>query len=581
MSSDSRYLIGIDLGTTNTALSYLDKQEELPQVKVLKIPQIIAPGEVDSLETLPSFLYLLDQSKASTFSMGEEKDICVGAYAKKIAGEQASKVVASAKSWLCAPGQDPSADILPPIEDAERKISPVDTMTHYLEHLAQAWNDTVADNPAEFIQEQNVILTVPASFNTLARELTVMAAEAAGLQVTLLEEPQAAFYSWIYENQEQWRDLLDEGESILVIDIGGGTTDFSLIGVENNDGNMGLKRIAVGNHLLLGGDNMDYTLAYFLQQKLKTRLNSRQFTALVHQCRSAKEKLLSEEAPELVSISILGTGSSLIGGSLKTELTQEEVQQFVIQAFLPDCEINAEVQNQVKSGLRSFGLNFESDAAISRHLAAFLRENDTLPKTVLFNGGVTKASQLRERFSKLIENWSGQEVQVLADSNPDLAVSKGAAWFAHVKQGNSIRIKAGSAFSYYIGLESSMPAIPGFTPPIDAICVIPESTEDGTSFTVPMDGLALLLGEDSQFRFFSSNKRKDDQLGSIVQDADLELEELPALHKFLQSIDGDSQLIPISLKSVFTEIGTVQVWAQEKDGEQNWRLEFDLEGEAE
>ena len=581
MSENKRYMIGIDLGTTNSALAYVDTQDPDKNIQILKVRQIIAPGEIDALESLPSFLYLPDDNSVNSgkfnFDGQEDNSYCVGAYARKIASDQASRVISSAKSWLCSAGQDPTSDFLPAIDDAEKKLSPLEAMTRYLQHLKNAWNNQVATSPEEYIDKQEVILTVPASFNALARELTVMAAEACGIYPNLLEEPQAAFYSWIKENENNWREKVSADSSILVVDIGGGTTDFSLIGVDNQDGNMELQRLAVGNHLLLGGDNMDFTLAYAMQQKLGKRLNARQFSSLVHQCRQAKERILGEEALERIDITVLGTGSSLIGGSLKTELTQEEVDQFIIQAFLPDCELDAEVQHQQRSGLRSFGLNFESDAAISRHLAEFIKTNDKMPKTVLFNGGVTKAKQLRQRVSSIINSWTGEEVDVLADSNPDLAVAKGAAWYAFVRQGNSIRIKAGSALSYYVGLESSMPAMPGFAPPVDAICVIPQGAEDGTSFDIPIDDLALLVGEDSQFRFFCTNNRSEDELGSIVQDADLELEELPALHKNL-SLEADEapRLIPINMKAIFTEIGTVQVWGEAKSTDQKWRLEFDL-----
>ena len=585
MPADKRYMIGIDLGTTNSALAYVDSQDPDKKIQLLQIPQLIAPGESDSIDTLPSFLYLPDSTaiESGRFSFTDElsKEFCVGSYARKVAGEQPSRVISSAKSWLCSPGHDPSSEFLPAIDDAEKKMSPVNAMTNYLKHLKFAWNSSVANSPEEFIENQEVVLTVPASFNALARELTVMAAEACGIFPNLLEEPQAAFYSWIHENEESWREKITANSSILVVDIGGGTTDFSLIGVNDNDGNMELQRLAVGNHLLLGGDNMDFTLAFALQQKLGKRLNSRQFSALVHQCRQAKEKILGQNAPESIDITILGSGSSLIGGSMKTELSSAEVDQFIIQAFLPDCSIDEKATRNQRSGLRSFGLNFESDAAISRHLAEFLNGKE-LPKTVLYNGGVTNAHQLRERLSSLISSWAEERVEVLADSNPDLAVAKGDAWYAYVRQGNSIRIKAGSALSYYVGLESSMPAMPGFDPPVDAICVIPQGTEDGTSYQIPIDDLALLIGEDSQFRFFCSNERPDDAMGSVVQDADFELQELPALHKNLSSGEDEApRLIPINMTAVFTEIGTVQIWGEEKSGEGRWRLEFDLSSQGE
>ena len=584
MSSEtqSRYIIGIDLGTTNSSLSYVDTHADEPTVQLLKIPQIIAPGEIEALDSLPSFLYLADENTSASGQLKmpwqEDASICAGLHARKIASSQPSRVASSAKSWLCTPGQDPTAEYLPADEQAERKVSPVDALSIYLRHLSAAWNEQMDES----IDSQDLILTVPASFNALARELTVLAAEEAGLNPILLEEPQAAFYSWIRENEANWRELVEEDSNILVVDIGGGTTDFSLIGINNEGGNMNLQRAAVGNHLLLGGDNMDFTLAYAMQQKLRTRLNTRQFTSLVHICRQAKETLLSADAPEQVDITVLGAGSSLIGGTLKTTLNQEEVDRYILQGFLPECALEDKAQNDARSGLRSFGLNFESDAAISRHLAEFITKNcpDNTPSTILFNGGVTRATQLRERLGKILASWSGKEISVLSGTDPDLAVAGGAAWYGYVRRGNSIRIKAGSALSYYIGLESNMPAVPGFAPPVDAICVIPAGTEDGTTLPVPVEDLALLIGEDSQFRFFCSNDRKEDQLGSIVMDADLDLSELPALHKNLKvsdEQDSASRLVPVELEAIFTEIGTVQVWGKEKQGEGKWRLEFDLQ----
>ena len=584
MSSEtqSRYIIGIDLGTTNSSLSYVDTHADEPTVQLLKIPQIIAPGEIEALDSLPSFLYLADENTSASGQLKmpwqEDASICAGLHARKIASSQPSRVASSAKSWLCTPGQDPTAEYLPADEQAERKVSPVDALSIYLRHLSAAWNEQMDES----IDSQDLILTVPASFNALARELTVLAAEEAGLNPILLEEPQAAFYIWIRENEANWRELVEEDSNILVVDIGGGTTDFSLIGINNEGGNMNLQRAAVGNHLLLGGDNMDFTLAYAMQQKLRTRLNTRQFTSLVHICRQAKETLLSADAPEQVDITVLGAGSSLIGGTLKTTLNQEEVDRYILQGFLPECALEDKAQNDARSGLRSFGLNFESDAAISRHLAEFITKNcpDNTPSTILFNGGVTRATQLRERLGKILASWSGKEISVLSGTDPDLAVAGGAAWYGYVRRGNSIRIKAGSALSYYIGLESNMPAVPGFAPPVDAICVIPAGTEDGTTLPVPVEDLALLIGEDSQFRFFCSNDRKEDQLGSIVMDADLDLSELPALHKNLKvsdEQDSASRLVPVELEAIFTEIGTVQVWGKEKQGEGKWRLEFDLQ----
>lgn len=594
--SESRYIIGIDLGTTNSTIAYVDTQSDNPESKTLAIPQIIAPGETARETSLPSFLFLPELSTVSPGSLNlpwsdTNEDSTVGVYARKLGSTQPGRVVSSAKSWLCSENVDRMAAILPNGADEERKISPVEASAKYLKHIASAWdNEFAKEDPDAAIANQQVILTVPASFDAVARELTVMAADEAGLNATLLEEPQAAFYNWLHEHEDSWREKVEAGSNILVCDIGGGTSDFSLIGVEDEDGDLTLKRLAVGNHILLGGDNMDITLAYAVQQKLKQRLNPKQMAALIHQCRQAKERLCSDPEAEAEKITILGSGSSLIGGTLSSELTRNEISTLLLDGFTPKCEFGVETNKDVRSGLRSFGLNYESDTALTKHLSEFLSthapldENGEriLPAAVLFNGGVSKADLLRDRISSVLNSWKGEEAGILTGIDPDLAVARGAAWYGYVKRGNSIRIKSGSARSYYIGIESSMPAVPGFPPPMDALCVIPFGTENGTSLDVPMENLGLVIGESCQFRFFSSNSRQDDQLGALLDEFKIdELTELPPMTTMLTDDSGNSgNIAAVKLSTEFTEIGTIKLWFNEVGTERRWKLEFDL-GEEE
>lgn len=595
--SESRYIIGIDLGTTNSTVAYVDTQDETPNSQSFKIPQIIAPGEIEASESLPSFLFLPEMSTLGPGSLNlpwnsENAETAVGAYAKKVSSTQPGRVVSSAKSWLCSDNVDRMSAILPAGSQDERKVSPVEACAEYLKHIAAAWDNAIASENEELkIANQQVILTVPASFDAAARELTVLAAEEAGLNITLLEEPQAAFYNWLHEHEDSWRDKVEAGSSILVCDVGGGTTDFSLIGVDDEDGDLSLNRIAVGNHILLGGDNMDITLAYAIQQKLKTRLNPKQMAGLIHSCRQAKEKLCTDPEAQAEKITVLGSGSSLIGGTLSSELTRDEINSLLLDGFTPECEFGVETNKDVRAGLRTFGLSYATDTALTRHLSEFLMKHapknedgsSKLPSAVLFNGGVSKADLLRERIYNVLNSWSEAETEVITGIDPDLAVARGAAWYGFVRRGNSIRIKSGSAHSYYIGIESSMPAVPGFPPPMDALCVVPFGTEDGSSFEVPMENLGLIIGESCQFRFFSSTERQEDQLGILLDEFSLDgLNEMAPMTAMLTDESGESgNIASVRLESELTEIGTLKLWFNEIDSERRWRLEFNLGEESE
>jgi len=590
--STSPYIIGIDLGTTNSTIAYVDTRDENAQSQTLAIPQIIAPGEIATSESLPSYIFLPEMSTQAPGSLNlpwntTDVDCTAGQYARKLGSTQPGRVVSSAKSWLCSESIDRMAAVLPAGSQDTRKISPLEASSAYLQHLADAWDyQMAADDDDLKMANQQVVLTVPASFDAIARELTVLAAEEAGLNVTLLEEPQAAFYNWLHEHEDHWRDQVEANSSILVCDIGGGTSDFSLIGVEDSDGDLGLKRIAVGDHILLGGDNMDMTLAYAIQQKLGKRLNPKQMSALIHSCRAAKEKLCSDPQAQTEKITILGSGSSLIGGTMSSELTRDEISTLLLEGFTPACDFGSEVNKNPRAGLRSFGLNYASDTALTHHLASFLRKHSPrdengetiLPSAILFNGGVSKADLLRQRICTVLNEWKGNEAKVLTGIDPDLAVARGAAWYGYVTRGNSIRIKSGSAHSYYIGIESSMPAVPGFPPPMDALCVIPFGMEDGTSHDIELDNLGLVIGESCEFRFFCSNERAEDQTGTMLDEFSLDpLSEMPPMTAMLTDESGNTgNMVAVNLKAELTEIGTVKLWFHEIDGDRRWRLEFNL-----
>ena len=603
--SSSRFCVGIDLGTTNSVLSYVDTQSDNPIPQTLSIPQLVAPGEIASLPSLPSFIYLPEDGeidlkllKLPWQKSGE--NIAVGSFALDMSAKSPDKVVSSSKSWLCCDKIDRHSPCLPVCPEGEnmRQISPVEAATLILDHLKQAWNHLMASKDASNrLENQEVIITVPASFDAIARDLTVEAANALDLHFTLLEEPQAAFYSWLAHNQESWRKQVEDGDVVLVCDIGGGTSDFSLIAVMGEEGDLTLQRLAVGDHTLLGGDNMDLTLAYTISTKLKKErgisLNQRQFAALTHSCRKAKEAFGSGNTDDQELV-ILGTGSGLVGGTITTKISYDDLKNAILDGFFPSCAISDKPSIFRHSGLRTMSLDYAADPAFTRHLASFLERhsfhddngNTLLPGVVLFNGGVTKPALFRDRIVETIQSWHGEnaaEVVVLQQDDSDQAVAMGAAWYSYVKRIGGIRIKAGSPRSYYIGVESSMPAIPGMEPPLEALCVVNFGLEEGSSVTIDAQGLALVVGEPTEFRFFSSTVRHDDKIGDRIDANDCpDLVELPSLQVMLTRSEEDSSvnLIPVKLRTDLTDIGTLQLWCEEIKGENSWKLEFDIRSDS-
>lgn len=582
--------LGIDLGTTNCALAVA--RADAPPT-AFQIPQVVGPGEVAARPTLPSFLLLAAADevdpKALALPWAESSRACVGAFAATRGAELPHRLVASAKSWLCSPMIDRNAAVLPwrgaraePEHGDGERVSPVNASARYLAHLRAAWDHHHPDEPAD---ELECVLTVPASFDAVARELTVAAARQAGLdRLTLLEEPLAAFYAYLAAHPA-WRQEISPGDVVLVCDVGGGTTDFSLIEVTESDGELGLSRIAVGDHLLLGGDNMDLALAAAVARDLAAQgktLDAWQQRALTQACRRAKEALLSPSGPDTLPLSIPSRGSRLLGGTLRAELSRELVQRQLLDGFFPTVSLDAKVARRAGVGLREVGLPYAHDPAITRHLAELLSRH-RLPTKVLFNGGVMKAPALRTRVREVLHGFGAHEVGELTSSELDLAVALGAAAYGQLRArlragGKGLRIRSATARAYYIGIESSMPAIPGFPPPVRALCVAPQGLEEGESLELPDDELGLIVGEPVSFRFYSSSTRKDDAAGALIDGDDPELVELDPVEQTVPPGAGRSagELVPVRLSAHVTELGTLELWCTSRDREERYRLEYSV-----
>ena len=571
----SRYVIGIDLGTTNSALAYVDTDAgEHAAIQMLAVPQVMAPGEVAERKVLASFCYLAadEELKAPLLDLpwAKSRRFIVGEFARNHGALVPSRLVSSAKSWLCHPDLDRRAPILPwASPDDVEHLSPVEASARYLAHLREAWD---AAHPEAPFEEQDVLVTVPASFDAAARDLTVEACRLARLEkMTLLEEPQAAFYSWLAKSGDAWRRKLTAGDLVLVCDIGGGTTDFSLIAVRDEGGTLALERVAVGDHILLGGDNMDLALAMMLKQKLG-ELDTWQMRSLVVSVRQAKETLLAENAPESAPVTILGRGSKVIGGSIKTELVRADVQKLLVDGFFPPVGADARPNRARRTGLQEFGLPYAPDAAITKHLARFVGEQGARPTALLFNGGVVKGAALRERIMEVLGSW-GTQPRLLEGTDYDLAVAHGAAYYGLVRRGRGVRIRGGTARAYYIGIESAQPAVPGFEPPLRALCVAPRGMEEGTSASAGQTQFSLVVGEPVEFRFFTSSVRQGDQVGTMLEETTPEMEEAQPVRATLDGTPGQS--VPVTMESRVTEVGTLELWLVSKDG-RRWKLEYNV-----
>jgi hypothetical protein len=596
--SDPAYIIGIDLGTTNSVVAYTEAQfrkGEKAEIRVLEIPQLTDAGVVEQQPLLPSFILLPSPHDVPPDGLklpwSDTRTMAVGQFAKERGAELPQKLIASSKSWLCHTWVDRNKPILPwEGPDDLTKLSPVAAAAEILKHIRDAWNYTMArEDESLRIEHQEVLLTVPASFDAVARDLTVKAAEMAGLtRITLLEEPQAAFYAWIEASNDQWRENIEKGDLVLVFDVGGGTSDFSLIEVDEENGELALKRIAVGDHLLVGGDNMDLTLAYAASRKLsgKKSPDAWQMRSLWHACRKAKEVLLSDPEARDYTVTVLGRGSKLIGGTRKAVLERDMVQKILLEGFFPECGLDAVPQVKQKSGIQEVGLAYESDPAITRHLAHFLSRQQPddngrrrLPTAILFNGGVMKAEVLRNHLVQILSSWTDTDadraLREIATADFDLSVARGAAYYGLVRKGEGIRIRGGLNKAYYIGVAASLPAVPGMPVPIKALCVAPFGMEEGTEGSLPDQEFILVVGEPVKFDFLGSSVRIDDTMGQVIEEWEDDIEEITTMETTLDGETGTA--IPVILEIRVTEIGTLEIWCVSKlEPSRRWKLEFNV-----
>ncbi|MBI3410373.1 MAG: Hsp70 family protein [Planctomycetes bacterium] len=601
--TQARFVVGIDLGTTNCALAYFDTGAgEAPPLQHLMIPQIVQPGVVEERPLLPSFLYLPGPNEQPAGSLNlpwaTGRDYCVGEFARVFGSQVPTRLVSSAKSWLCHGGVDRRQPLLPwKAPESGRRVSPLEATSYYLKHLVDAWNHLIAKDVAGHrLEQQDIILTVPASFDAVARELTVEAARAAGLEkLTLLEEPQAAFYSWIDASEDTWRDQVEVGDVVFVCDLGGGTTDLSLIAVTEEAGQLVLTRVAVGDHILLGGDNMDLALAHHAAAQFAikgVKLDAGQMHMLWHSCRLAKETIFSDKKLEKAPFTVLGRGSKVIGGAIKGELSRSDVEKVLVDGFFPHCPTDAVPQKQRTVGLQEIGLPYAADPGVSKHLAQFLRRNAEVltqrqgakkgrkkigqPCAVLFNGGVFKAGPLRQRLLEVLNEWQKTGVRELPGTDLDRAVAAGAAYYGLVRRGKGIRIRGGTARAYYIGVETSLPAVPGSPPPLKALCVVPFGMEEGTETELPAQEFGLIVGEPAEFRFLGSTTRRGDTAGILIEEWQDQIEELTPLATTLEAPGKEGRTVPVHLHSRVTEVGTLELWCQSRDGKERWKLEFNV-----
>jgi molecular chaperone DnaK (HSP70) len=592
MSTD--IVIGIDLGTTNSTLSSASLDDDAAPSTFL-VPQVLVPGEVATRDRFPSYLYFPSTAEATggafslPFAPRTDGDVgpVLGLFAEKRAAEAPGRVISSSKSWLCHAGIDRKGAILPlESPDDVVKRSPVDAAKEILSGLRAAWDAAHPDTPMASL---DVVVTVPASFDAVARDLTKEAALLAGIgpNLTLLEEPQAAFYAWLAAQGDGWRKQLSPGDTVLVVDIGGGTTDFSLIAVHDDGGNLSLERVATGEHILLGGDNMDLALAWRVRQRLESegkKIDDWQLRGLMHSCRAAKESLLSDETVASAPVAVPGRGSKLIGGTLRADVTRADITESLVDGFFPTVAHDARPAERRRTALTTLGLPYAQDAAVTKHLAAFLAKTPgaggapfAAPSAILMNGGVTRSPLLVRRIVDVVSSWTSAigaaAPRVLEGADADRAVSRGAAHYARVRRGKGIRIKSGLSRAYYVGIERAELAVPGMPPRVDAVCIAPMGMEEGSSHELPLD-LGLYVGEAASFRVFSSS-RADDKPADVV---DLStLDELPAIEATLDLAGTPKDtIVPVKLGATVTATGTLEIAARHTTSDKRWRLEFDV-----
>jgi len=610
-----RYIIGIDLGTTNSAVAYIDLHEAPAThaagtpgrrpLHIFDIPQLVAPGQMGQRGMLPSFLYLpgaYDLPPGSTaLPWRPNRDYAVGELAREQGARVPGRLVASAKSWLSHAGVDRTAAILPWGAQPEiPKVSPVEASTHYLQHMREAWDARMAVTHEEHtFSRQLIVLTVPASFDEVARELTLRAAQQAGIsRAVLQEEPLAAFYAWLAEHEADWQRQMRDGQLILICDVGGGTTDFTIVGIRQGETGLRFDRLAVGEHLMLGGDNMDMTLGRHLETRLvgqPGRLDPQRWQQLVYQSRAAKETLL--DAPDetsAVDITVMGTGGQLIGGTLKASLSQADVRQLLLDGFFPAVALDDALAERRRAGLTELGLPYVQDPAITRHLATFWRRfHDLLqqetgrqalfPDYILFNGGTLIPWSIRTRLLDVIQAWfqpiagAGWEPIELENPKAELAVALGAAYYGLVRTGEGVRVGSGSPRAYYVGVARGAEDSELAT----AVCLVPRGTEEGFRTQLDEPAFTVLTNQPVSFQLFTSSTRLGDRLGDVVQLPREEVSALPPIRSILRYGKGVVNSIPVQLVVELTALGTLELWCQAAQSEHRWQLQFDLRHESE
>ena len=590
MSAASRFIVGIDLGTTNTAVAYIDTREsDRPQP--FAVPQIVEAGEVAAGDVLPSFCYIPAETELSGGTLQlpwkRQRKQVVGVFARNHGAAVPGRMVASAKSWLAHGGVDRTSPILPWGSDIgeEQQLSPVEVSRCYIEHIRHAWNHRFGDLTDDdgtpcLLEHQDVVLTVPASFDEVARELTVQAARQAGLdRITLLEEPLAAFYAWLLQHESDWNDTLREQEKVLVVDIGGGTTDFSLVDLEQGGT---LRRTAVGDHLLLGGDNIDMALAREAEQAWGRKLGPREWSLLCQEGRRAKEKILTEEDSDAVTLSITGAGSSVVAGTQSCELRRDKILDILLNGFFPAVPKESPPPAR-RRGMRELGLPYVSDPAVTRHLLVFLRRAAggdgkdpqapvLIPDRILFNGGSMLPRLIRGRIAETIGSWGEGKapVQELQSADLNLAVGRGAAYYGRVRRGKGVRVRGGIARSYYLEVQSRETD--------ELLCVMPRETEEGEAVQLSAHQFQAVTNRPVRFPLFSSSTRLHDRAGDVLTERE-EMTELPPLQTVLSyGRQSQHRRINVEVAAVLNEVGTLDIWCMTPDGHQRYPLKFDLRG---
>lgn len=587
MSDTSRFIVGIDLGTTNSAVAYVDtdktKNPHLA-VQLFRVPQLNDKGRMEPLSTLPSFYYLAGEGELPKGTLllpwsQEEPDFAVGLWAREQGSKVPTRLIHSAKSWLTNASANRKEKILPfEPSDEKRLMSPLEVSQSYLSHIREAWNAKFAKNdPTLILEEQTVILTVPASFDEVARSLTIESAMNAGLKrLTLLEEPQAAFYNWLMEHESE-HQTLRAGDSIVVCDVGGGTSDFSLLHAISEKGGIGFQRSAVGRHLLLGGDNMDMAIAHFLESKLgRTELERDQRLFLRHQARIAKEYLLCKEPGAHYTFWLPGKGSQVIGGGISMDISFEEVEKLLLEGFFGVYDWEEALRIKRGSGVRTMGLPYESEPSITKHLASFLEKSGQKekPRYLLFNGGAMKPSLFQERISSSIDRWYSEKepVKILSSNSLDLAVAKGSAYFGKARRGFGIRVGGGSARSYYLAIDVKDSS---GKMQKQVMTLVQRGAEEGFRYT-PDRLFSLLPNRPVSFQLYHSNTRLRDLPGSLIPIDEEELMPLAPIQTILRYGKQKEVSIPVKLEVDMTEIGTLELWLISQVSDHRWKMEFQL-----